>query len=330
MSPDWIDGDGRRRRRADHDRKDRAQRGDTGDDGRDRSWAAAEYTGRPGADLAHVTLQISRRARTRRVAEFAPFVNSSAHSTWCPWRRPGLGCAAWLLGPSRSTPAPTGRCRATVAVVTLGAFVFRQPWVDPGARRRRRRRRARRPGRQPVPPDLRRARRAPALARPPTSSRRRRSGPRTSSRSRCSAWPRCASSSASGGIAWIVTLAEAGVAAVAATTGVHLGVEVRDRLRRMTERPWPARGPRRTALTGERRGHRDRIEGGDGAEHDAHARSSRPRCAPDGDRRSRAPRGAPSTPLRTIDGGADRRLEASPRRSTGTARGAPARARARP
>jgi hypothetical protein len=35
-----------------------------------------------------------------------------------------------------------------------------------------------------------------------------------------------------GGIAWIVTLAEAGVAAVAATTGVHLGVEVRDRLRR--------------------------------------------------------------------------------------------------
>ena len=35
-----------------------------------------------------------------------------------------------------------------------------------------------------------------------------------------------------GGLAWIVALCEAGVAAVAATTGVHLGVLVRDRLRR--------------------------------------------------------------------------------------------------
>jgi hypothetical protein len=35
-----------------------------------------------------------------------------------------------------------------------------------------------------------------------------------------------------GGIAWIVALAEAGVAAVAATTGVHLGVTLRDRFRR--------------------------------------------------------------------------------------------------
>ena len=35
-----------------------------------------------------------------------------------------------------------------------------------------------------------------------------------------------------GGLAWIITLAEAGVAAVAATTGVHLGLAVRDRLRR--------------------------------------------------------------------------------------------------
>jgi hypothetical protein len=35
-----------------------------------------------------------------------------------------------------------------------------------------------------------------------------------------------------GGIAWFVTLTEAGVAAVAATTGVHLGVKARDRLRR--------------------------------------------------------------------------------------------------
>jgi hypothetical protein len=34
-----------------------------------------------------------------------------------------------------------------------------------------------------------------------------------------------------GGLAWIVALAEAGVAAVAATTGVHLGVTVRDRLK---------------------------------------------------------------------------------------------------
>jgi hypothetical protein len=33
-------------------------------------------------------------------------------------------------------------------------------------------------------------------------------------------------------IAWIVTLIEGGVAAVAATTGVHLGVVVRDRIRR--------------------------------------------------------------------------------------------------
>ena len=35
-----------------------------------------------------------------------------------------------------------------------------------------------------------------------------------------------------GGIAWILALAEAGVAAVAATTGLHLGVTVRDRLKR--------------------------------------------------------------------------------------------------
>ena len=35
-----------------------------------------------------------------------------------------------------------------------------------------------------------------------------------------------------GGIAWIVALAEAGVAAVAATTRVHLGVMLRDRLKR--------------------------------------------------------------------------------------------------
>lgn len=32
-------------------------------------------------------------------------------------------------------------------------------------------------------------------------------------------------------LAWIIALAEAGVAAVAATTGVHLGVVVRDRIR---------------------------------------------------------------------------------------------------
>jgi hypothetical protein len=35
-----------------------------------------------------------------------------------------------------------------------------------------------------------------------------------------------------GGLAWFVALVEAGVAAVAATTGVHLGVLARDRLRR--------------------------------------------------------------------------------------------------
>jgi len=35
-----------------------------------------------------------------------------------------------------------------------------------------------------------------------------------------------------GGVAWIVTLLEGGVAVVAATTGVHLGVVVRDRLHR--------------------------------------------------------------------------------------------------
>ena len=35
-----------------------------------------------------------------------------------------------------------------------------------------------------------------------------------------------------GGVAWIFTLAEGLVAAVAATTGVHLGVSIRDRLRR--------------------------------------------------------------------------------------------------
>ena len=35
-----------------------------------------------------------------------------------------------------------------------------------------------------------------------------------------------------GGLAWIVTLVEAGVAVVAATTGAHLGVVVRDRFLR--------------------------------------------------------------------------------------------------
>jgi hypothetical protein len=35
-----------------------------------------------------------------------------------------------------------------------------------------------------------------------------------------------------GAIAWIMTLAEGGVAAVAATTGVHLGIVARDRIRR--------------------------------------------------------------------------------------------------
>jgi Domain of unknown function (DUF4395) len=35
-----------------------------------------------------------------------------------------------------------------------------------------------------------------------------------------------------GGLAWIITLIEGGVAAVAATTGTHLGVVARDRLRR--------------------------------------------------------------------------------------------------
>jgi len=35
-----------------------------------------------------------------------------------------------------------------------------------------------------------------------------------------------------GGVAWFFTLAEGLVAAVAATTGVHLGVSIRDRLRR--------------------------------------------------------------------------------------------------
>ena len=35
-----------------------------------------------------------------------------------------------------------------------------------------------------------------------------------------------------GGVAWVVTLVEALVAAVAATTGVHLGVTARDRFRR--------------------------------------------------------------------------------------------------
>jgi hypothetical protein len=35
-----------------------------------------------------------------------------------------------------------------------------------------------------------------------------------------------------GGLAWIVTLVEAGVAAVAATTGAHVGVALRDRFLR--------------------------------------------------------------------------------------------------
>jgi hypothetical protein len=35
-----------------------------------------------------------------------------------------------------------------------------------------------------------------------------------------------------GGVAWIMTLLEGGVAAIAATTGVHLGVVARDRFRR--------------------------------------------------------------------------------------------------
>ena len=32
-------------------------------------------------------------------------------------------------------------------------------------------------------------------------------------------------------VAWIIALVEAGVAAIAATTGVHVGVIVRDRIR---------------------------------------------------------------------------------------------------
>lgn len=35
-----------------------------------------------------------------------------------------------------------------------------------------------------------------------------------------------------GGVAWVVTLGEAGVAAIAATTGVHLGVTARERFRK--------------------------------------------------------------------------------------------------
>ena len=33
------------------------------------------------------------------------------------------------------------------------------------------------------------------------------------------------------GVAWVIALVEAGVAAIAATTGVHVSVMVRDRLR---------------------------------------------------------------------------------------------------
>ena len=84
------------------------------------------------------------------------------------------------------------------------------------------------------------------------------------------------------------------MAAVAATTGVHLGVIVRDRLRRDSD----AQRAARTASAGDRAEHR--------RTHDD--RRDRRRAATG--RRSRAPRARPSTPLRTTDAGPDRRVDA--------------------
>ena len=115
--------------------------------------------------------------------------------------------------------------QGAVAVVTLGAFVFRQPWVIPvlgvlvgaGALLG--------PGRQPVPPALRRRSSRPGCRpRPPRRAGRDDPGPGRARGRRCSASATLLLLIGLGGVAWIVALAEAGVAAVAATTGVHLGV----------------------------------------------------------------------------------------------------------
>ena len=99
-----------------------------------------------------------------------------------------------------------------------------------------------------------------------------------------------------------------GVAAVAATTGVHLGVVALDRLRRRSEAAGPCssyarRAPPTSVIAP------STTTAADGAA----------RLAPDGDRRSRAPRAPASTPLRTIahgPTGASRR--AAPKHRHGT------------
>jgi hypothetical protein len=121
--------------------------------------------------------------------------------------------------------------QGAVAIVTLGAFVFRAPWVIPvlavlvgaGALL------------GPVGNPFHRLFEgmvAPRISRPPTVV--------PSSTIRAQDMLAVALLGAAtillliglGGVAWIVTLAEGGVAAVAATTGTHLGLVALDRLRR--------------------------------------------------------------------------------------------------
>lgn len=135
---------------------------------------------------------------------------------------------------SRSEPVDIRADRAvqaTVAVATLSAFVFRQPWVIPvlgvvvgaGALVG--------PAGNPIYrifDGLVGPRLSPAANVEPAATLRAQDGLGVALLGVATL---CLLIGL-GGIAWIIALAEAGVAAIAATTGVHLGVEVRDRLRR--------------------------------------------------------------------------------------------------
>ena len=212
---------------------------------------------------------------------------------------------AWLPGPSRSTPGRPGgagrRRRASRSAPSCSASPGSIPvlgvLVGAGALLG--------PGRQPVPPAVRRARRAPALAGRPTSSRAATLRAQDALAVALLGVATLCVLIGLGGSRWIVALVEAGVAVVAATTGVHLGVVVRDRLRRALTRSRAQRAARTaTAAT---------------APSTTHADDRRDRVRARRDRRSRAPRARRarrcerSTPARPA-----RRALAAPKHRHGT------------